>query len=723
MKTVFALIAFFFITIKCFSQNQLYIHSINDTKLYLIDLDNCSSKVIGNTPKIMYDLAMSPDGQLYGISSSRELYLLDSKNGSGVLIASYNSIIINALVYGFDGFLYAANTFGDIYKINPTNGSSTLLGNCGYPSGGDLTFYEGTLYLSGRFGELVKIALPNVSQSKLIGTMNASNIFGIITVGSTACDGSKPKVYATGDNQLFEVDLTNAKVKQVCSLPIFAIGGAASLAEASKISKKKAGKDSTITVCYKSSTKLDLNQYLTPNDIGGVWKDIDNSNSLTNNGLLSPSNLKSGIYKFQYTVGTGICTDTATIKVDIREPIKIDKLILTSPDCNKKNGSIQINIINPISLEYSINAQPFQSSNIFSNLDNGEYKIKFRSQTGCELDTAVKIISSASPLFNNIDIKNTSCGNTNGSINVISDNNTTFSLDDLNYQSSNQFNNLIDGSYTIHLKNSGGCKNSKNVVIKSSDSPQITNVIVEGTTCNLKNGSIKITASGGVGQLQFSYDKLPFTYNTTFNNIEAGNYDITVKDSLNCIISKTVQITSSSSPKIVQIKAEPSTCDGADGKILVIADGGVAPLLYAINNVNFTTVSDFISLTDGNYEVFVKDNKNCISSQKVVLASNCKNSILLPTAFSPNNDGINDFLSVYFSVKSIKIKDFEVFNRWGNLVFSLDKNNTMQSGQKLWNGEDINGLTVIEGVYTYLLNVEFDNGEIHTYRNPILVVF
>ena len=44
-------------------------------------------------------------------------------------------------------------------------------------------------------------------------------------------------------------------------------------------------------------------------------------------------------------------------------------------------------------------------------------------------------------------------------------------------------------------------------------------------------------------------------------------------------------------------------------------------------------------------------------------------SFEIPTAFSPNNDGVNDeFTILYSSTVQIEILEMKIFNRWGNIV-------------------------------------------------------
>jgi gliding motility-associated-like protein len=66
----------------------------------------------------------------------------------------------------------------------------------------------------------------------------------------------------------------------------------------------------------------------------------------------------------------------------------------------------------------------------------------------------------------------------------------------------------------------------------------------------------------------------------------------------------------------------------------------------------------------------------------------------IPNIFSPNNDGNNDF----FEIKStkIKLKSFEIYNRWGNLIFKDTNENAK------WDGY-VNGKMMLPDVYVYLI--------------------
>jgi gliding motility-associated-like protein len=87
-------------------------------------------------------------------------------------------------------------------------------------------------------------------------------------------------------------------------------------------------------------------------------------------------------------------------------------------------------------------------------------------------------------------------------------------------------------------------------------------------------------------------------------------------------------------------------------------------------------------------------------------------SIYIPSAFTPNNDGMNDT----FGVKGEGIKDFRilVYNRWGEVIFE-STNAKMQ-----WDGK-YKGTPVEQGTYVY--QVFALSGEVSGKTGAVTVVY
>jgi gliding motility-associated-like protein len=94
-------------------------------------------------------------------------------------------------------------------------------------------------------------------------------------------------------------------------------------------------------------------------------------------------------------------------------------------------------------------------------------------------------------------------------------------------------------------------------------------------------------------------------------------------------------------------------------------------------------------------QVVTNNALGCSDSARKVLRvlNNC--FIAVPSAFTPNGDGKNDYLYPNNAIKAENLR-FNVYNRWGQLVFSS------RNWQDKWNGK-IGGIEQGSGVYVWML--------------------
>ncbi|MBW8683121.1 T9SS type B sorting domain-containing protein [Chitinophaga rhizophila] len=98
---------------------------------------------------------------------------------------------------------------------------------------------------------------------------------------------------------------------------------------------------------------------------------------------------------------------------------------------------------------------------------------------------------------------------------------------------------------------------------------------------------------------------------------------------------------------------------------------------------------------DYRIRLIVQDTENCHDTVDHVITAVTSCYIDVPTAFSPNNDGKNDFLYPLSAYKATDL-EFSVYNRLGQLVFQ-----TTNWTQK-WDGT-VNGLPADIGTYVWML--------------------
>jgi len=130
--------------------------------------------------------------------------------------------------------------------------------------------------------------------------------------------------------------------------------------------------------------------------------------------------------------------------------------------------------------------------------------------------------------------------------------------------------------------------------------------------------------------------------------------------------------------------------------------------------------SPTITPTDTNtvtLTVTLTDAFGCSATDEVTIQVFKNNAVIIPNAFSPNNDGINDiFAPVGFNIDKF---DLEIYQRWGQLIHA-------QTGAAYghgWDGKLPDGNRFADiGVYVYYLKVYYSNGKTATRSGNVTLV-
>ncbi len=96
-----------------------------------------------------------------------------------------------------------------------------------------------------------------------------------------------------------------------------------------------------------------------------------------------------------------------------------------------------------------------------------------------------------------------------------------------------------------------------------------------------------------------------------------------------------------------------------------------------------TNASPFSTTT---YTVSAENNFGCRATDSVTVIVKVKNILAVPTAFSPDGDGVNDRFHIIDHLNIKELTKYEVYNRWGEKVFEGDDLNDAWDGT--YNGEE-----------------------------------
>ncbi len=165
------------------------------------------------------------------------------------------------------------------------------------------------------------------------------------------------------------------------------------------------------------------------------------------------------------------------------------------------------------------------------------------------------------------------------------------------------------------------------------------------------------------------------------------------------------------------------------GPDLTINSGAVIQLTASLGGLTpigdflwqpFELVDDFTAQTvttspleSTTFIVYYQEPLGCQANDTIKVNVNYVEAVGVPSAFTPNGDGVNDQLRVLG--QGIARMNFKVFNRYGQLVFETDDQSEGWDGRK--NGKELN-----PGTFAYTLEVNFAEGASQVFKGNVTLV-
>lgn len=114
-------------------------------------------------------------------------------------------------------------------------------------------------------------------------------------------------------------------------------------------------------------------------------------------------------------------------------------------------------------------------------------------------------------------------------------------------------------------------------------------------------------------------------------------------------------------------------------------------------------------LRDNVYFLTITDQAGCRVEDSIRIIVEAKESVYAPTAFSPDGDGQNDFFYLQSIEGVAQIRQFSIFDRWGNVLYEVE-NSPINDAAFGWDGNS-QDKKVLNGSYVWVAEIEFVEGK------------
>jgi gliding motility-associated-like protein len=256
------------------------------------------------------------------------------------------------------------------------------------------------------------------------------------------------------------------------------------------------------------------------------------------------------------------------------------------------------------------------------------------------------------------------------------------------------------GNYWLHTTNI--CGTTGDTVSLFMDPKPVTNFNKDTTLCS---GSTR-TLSAATGYASYLwYDGQGGSNHTV---TQPGEYWVKITGNNGCITRDTATIKRMLPLPTGFLPADTSLCSYEDITLRST---------ISFKEYTWSTGDAYASIPvnkPGLYWLQATDEKGCTGRDSILISTKeCPYGFFMPTAFSPNNDGKNEWCRPRLFGKVTKYH-FIIFNRWGQKVFdSFDHTRS-------WDGK-INGQPAAAGTYVWSCNYQLENRAVEHKKGTVVL--
>jgi gliding motility-associated-like protein len=194
-------------------------------------------------------------------------------------------------------------------------------------------------------------------------------------------------------------------------------------------------------------------------------------------------------------------------------------------------------------------------------------------------------------------------------------------------------------------------------------------------------------------------------------------YHVTIGYGAGCTMEDSVRVNLLPKTKITVSPRDALICSGMT--VPLAASGAVSYIwspAASLDNAQIATPIASPTVTT-QYLVTATDANSCQVQDTInvtVSPPSSQAGYYVASAFTPNNDGLNDCFGVAHW-KAVSALQFDVYNRWGQKIF------TTSNPSKCWDGRYSNAQLAESGNYIYLIRASTVCGEIERKGNVVLI--
>jgi gliding motility-associated-like protein len=333
------------------------------------------------------------------------------------------------------------------------------------------------------------------------------------------------------------------------------------------------------------------------------------------------------------------------------------------------------------------NTNPLNLNNVVLG-DAGNYSVTVTDVNGCEAQTSMNLSVFANPTVSIIEPAAACEGST---VSLVTNLGAGYTLTWDNNVVGNSYDVTTDGQYTVEaVHDASGCSATASIEVDFLATPTVI-LPQDSTICDYNDLYIAPTnlTEADVALYSWNWSTGESTYGIVID--QAGEYILEVTNQV-CTGRDTFNL-GVSAPPVSMLMGDTVVCfDDIDS--LTLDPGRVFTYLWDDGSTDQT-----LRVADrGVYSVVISNEYGCESQDQVEILNDCPSVIWIPNSFTPNDDGINEVLTIVG--RGVEEVEMFIFNRWGEQIW---EGNAVGD---FWDGTYMNN-PVQQDVYVYVLTYTY----------------
>ncbi len=350
----------------------------------------------------------------------------------------------------------------------------------------------------------------------------------------------------------------------------------------------------------------------------------------------NPVGLAAGTYTLSVTDANGCPLTVPDLATLIEPPLLVTSLTGADVTCHGgSDGSVTAAASGGTApYEYSIAGDiegTYQGSPTFTSLTAGTHTVWTRDDNFCVTTAEITLLSPDTMVINEETVSGAILCHGDSSVQITIGEVTggtapyTYSINGgADFYSSPTFTGLPADNYQTVVRDARGCTVNGTLHLISQPGPlEFSSItLFDIATCSdATDGGIQAAARGGTGTITYTLNGTESNTSGEFTGLPAGIHRIAITDVNGCSTDSAVTLTAPPPVVFDQIDLVHVTgCFGdSTGSIGITASGGIPPLRYSIDGVNFVASRNFNDLKAGTYTVTVQDRNGCMTDSTVTL--------------------------------------------------------------------------------------------------------